>query len=107
MSMFAPEIACHGDIFGRLLFSDDFMYKLFLVRGFRLGGIYVSDATLSAKRIAYEVTCNENAGDVYVTTRACRNVTEHIFSRKASELPGCIKHLLFNLPSPVPPFTKN
>jgi len=41
-------------------------------------------------------------GDVYVTARACRNC-----SLKVLELPGCIKQLPFNLPSPVPPFTKN
>jgi hypothetical protein len=107
MSMFIPAIACRGDIFGRVIFSDDFTYKVFLARGFRLGGIYVYDATLSAKLIGYEVTCNESAGDVYVTARACRNVTEYICSLEKTELPGCIKQLPFNMPSPVPPFTKN
>jgi hypothetical protein len=107
MSMFTPAIACRGDVFGRLIFSHDFTYKLFFARAFRLGGLYVSDATLSAKLIGYEVTCNENAGDVYVTARACRNVTQHICSLKSSELPGGITQLPFNLPSPVPPFTKD
>lgn len=106
MSMFTPAIACRGDVFGRIHFSADATYKIFLAQNFRVIGLYVTDATMSAKLIGIEITCNENGGDYYLSAMACRNVTEHICSLPAQELPGNIKELPFRLPSPVPPFTK-